>query len=540
MLKKGEWIKKLANVVCFTLVCFMLLYCHVSAEEIIQKESQAGCVDDEDVPVKMEYYQYNVCASCHPEDDFFDITYETIRPMKDEYPYEITVYNTFRSDDKKRLKESLQKLGISKEVNLPVLIVGSTCLSGLDEIKSGICKALEDEARNIPPIYEDKNKETYAIDENEVNTGWRKKLEIVMENDSSEEAVVLYFSTMSCDDCKLVKEFFSKLDESGEYQRLRIHELNITQEDNVVILQKLFELYETKTEQQQVPIVFFKGGYLSGADAVKELLEEKYKAGELDSFTFADIEKMSENTDNTEKKSWGTYLTLTLTGFVNGINPCGASMLLMLLAAIAMSGKSVIKTGCAYLAGKFAAYCAMGLGFYKLFMAASQDIFLTVSNVLTWVFAGIFLVLAVLYIIDFIHVRKKEYGKIRMQLPQALRKWNREKIEKASKTNGYMLIPAVIVLGIVISAGEFFCTGQVYLASILYMMKMQKEHQMQTMLAFFIYVTALCIPSLLMVFVIEKTRNVIRMSNAAVTWLPFIKLATAIVFLLFAIFMIIM
>ena len=212
-------------------------------------------------------------------------------------------------------------------------------------------------------------------------------------------------------------------------------------------------------------------------------------------------------------------------------------MLLMLLAAIAMSGRSVIKTGCAYLAGKFAAYCAMGMGLYKLFMAIGQDIFFNISNVLTWIFAAVFFILAILYLVDFVNVKRKQYGKIRMQLPTALRKWNHERIEKASKINAKWMIPAAVVLGIVISAGEFFCTGQVYLAAILYMMKMQQEMKLQTNAAFIVYVTAMCIPSFLIVLVIEKTKNVIRMSNKTLEWLPAIKLVTAIVFFIFAVFM---
>ena len=49
----------------------------------------------------------------------------------------------------------------------------------------------------------------------------------------------------------------------------------------------------------------------------------------------------------------------------------------------------------------------------------------------------------------------------------------------------------------------------------------------------------MCIPSFLIVLVIEKTKNVIRMSNKTLEWLPAIKLVTAIVFFMFAVFMLI-
>ena len=471
--------------------------------------------------VQMEYYQYNVCASCHPEDDFFAVVSDTISPIKQKYPYEIAVYNTFRAEDKKRFEKRLQELMLKEtDVSLPTLIMISedsealVCLSGLDEIKEKLEDTLKQAAKpgqfvsSEAALESDEKTEAASLIENESqnqmqisSSDWKEQLREAVSKDKSTDSVILYFFTVSCTDCSEVKSLLKKMTyEQTTKKPLVIHEFNIAEGDNVVLLQKLFSIYGVASDKQQVPIVFFSGGYLSGAKA---------------------------------------YIGLAAAGFVNGVNPCGASMLLMLLAAIAMSGRSVIKTGCAYLAGKFTAYCAMGMGLYKLFMAIGQDIFLSISNVLTWIFAAVFFILAILYLIDFVNVKRKQYGKIRMQLPTALRKWNHERIEKASKINAKWMIPAAVVLGIVISAGEFFCTGQVYLAAILYMMKMQQEMKLQTNAAFIVYVTAMCIPSFLIVLVIEKTKNVIRMSNKTLEWLPAIKLVTAIVFFMFAVFMLI-
>ena len=96
-------------------------------------------------------------------------------------------------------------------------------------------------------------------------------------------------------------------------------------------------------------------------------------------------------------------------------------------------------------------------------MAIGQDIFLSISNVLTWIFAAVFFILAILYLIDFVNVKRKQYGKIRMQLPTALRKWNHERIEKASKINAKWMIPAAVVLGNCdFSRRIFSARGQVY------------------------------------------------------------------------------
>lgn len=555
--------KKYSSVLIIFL-CAIFITCvfgHRGVSMASQNEKQQK-INSDNLTVQMEYYQYNVCASCHPEDDFFAVVSDTISPIKQEYPYEIAVYNTFRAEDKNRFEKRLQELGLKEaDVSLPALIMISedsealVCLSGLDEIKEKLEDTLKqavkpgqfvsseaelesDEKTDVASLTENENQDHMQVS----SSDWKEQLREAVSKDKSTDSVILYFSTASCTDCSEVKSLLKKMtDEQTTKKPLVIHEFNIAEGDNVVLLQKLFTIYGVASDKQQVPIVFFSGGYLSGAKAVTQGLEQKWKDDELTGFNLENIlsDDVSGQEENKDQASFKTYIGLAAAGFINGVNPCGASMLLMLLAAIAMSGRSVIKTGCAYLAGKFAAYCAMGMGLYKLFMAIGQDIFFNISNVLTWIFAAVFFILAILYLVDFVNVKRKQYGKIRMQLPTALRKWNHERIEKASKINAKWMIPAAVVLGIVISAGEFFCTGQVYLAAILYMMKMQQEMKLQTNAAFIVYVTAMCIPSFLIVLVIEKTKNVIRMSNKTLEWLPAIKLVTAIVFFIFAVFMLI-
>lgn len=503
------------------------------------KEDEAGVC-------RLEYYYSNVCASCHPEEDFYAIAAEQISDLKEDYPYEIYAYNTFHIEDKERFLARVDELGLSaEEVSLPVLVIGEQYLSGLEDIESGIRPAFEAFAKEAAAGETADNSLPENTDEAERVTAanWEQRLYEVLSEDTEDDSVLLFFSTLSCDDCVRAKEYLDSLGETvtladGSRSRLKIHEFNIIEEDYVVLLQELFVKYGVPSSEQQAPIVFFRGGYLSGADAIMKGLGERLEAGQLQDFQ--SVSFIAGGTYQTKEKPFGSpaaYASLALTGLINGINPCGASMLLMLLAAAAVSGASVIKTGLAYLAGKFAAYCAMGMGLYQIFLSVGQELLLGVSRTLSWIFAAVFFILAVLYLIDYINVKKQRYGKIRMQLPGWLRKWNHERIESATKKNGKWLLPAVAVLGVVISAGEFFCTGQVYLAAIIYLMKIQQEQKIGTIAAFAIYVSAMCVPSLLITIVLEKTRNVIRMSNAAVAWLPVIKLATAAIFLFFAVFL---
>ena len=548
-----------------TAAAFLLLLCLAAAGAVFAASEAVSAETEEEKEerqkVQLEYYQYNVCASCHPEDTFYEIISEELGGMKEEYPYEIFVYNTFHEQDKERLEKKLETLGLQdEEAALPVLMVGDVCLSGSDEIREGIRAALirasdavgggktQETAVETEEWETDNGSKDKAAAEETEASGWRQRLEEELKQEDHSDCILLYFSTVSCDDCTAVKQFFSGLNGTvtapdGTVCRLRIHEFNIAEEDYVLLLKELFKGYGVPEAQQQVPAVFWGDGWLSGADRVISGLKERMEDGSLTGLTGFSPDAaglLPDEKSGEEEKPFASpaaYLSLAAAGFINGVNPCGASMLLMLLAAVAVSGRSVLKTGLAYIGGKFAAYCAMGMGLYRLFLAAGQEVLLGVSRVLTGIFAAFFLVLAVLYLIDFIYVKKQEYGKIRMQLPGWLRKWNHRQIEAVSERKGGVILPAAFILGIIISAGEFFCTGQVYLAAILYLLKVQEEHQVQTLLAFVIYVAAMCVPSLLITAVLEKTGNVIRMSNASVSWLPAVKLATAAVFFFFAVFM---
>lgn len=78
--------------------------------------------------------------------------------------------------------------------------------------------------------------------------------------DKSTDSVILYFSTISCTDCSEVKSLLKKMtDEQTTKKPLVIHEFNIAEGDNVVLLQKLFSIYGVASDKQQVPIVFFSG-----------------------------------------------------------------------------------------------------------------------------------------------------------------------------------------------------------------------------------------------------------------------------------------
>ena len=90
--------------------------------------------------------------------------------------------------------------------------------------------------------------------------------------------------------------------------------------------------------------------------------------------------------------------------------------------------------------------------------------------------------------------------------------------------------PVLFLLGIVISAGEFLCTGQVYLASLVYMVNQSEGFSMQLTGNLLLYLTAMCVPMVLVVMLVSKGKSVMSASRLSLKILPAVKLAYSVFF----------
>ena len=148
----------------------------------------------------------------------------------------------------------------------------------------------------------------------------------------------------------------------------------------------------------------------------------------------------------------------------------------------------------------------------------------------------LFLAAAILNFLDFLNVRKMEYGKVRMQLPAKMRHFNHTLIKKAQNAEGVFLSLLILGLGIAISIGEFFCTGQIYMASLLYLIKSADAQFVQLIFRLLVYVTAMSIPAVCILLVIYKTRKTQRVSEFMLEHMAEIKLLNAILFACYAVY----
>ena len=341
---------------------------------------------------------------------------------------------------------------------------------------------------------------------------------------SGTDSAFILFTTYACGSCDAVKTYLDTV--QSEYGEVVIIEANILSGDNSELLTGLMDKHALSDDLRKVPILFYKSGYLSGEKAIKENMEEVILSGTAIGLTVEDVEFAAmENilTPGEMGRAFGI-------GLVNGLNPCALSMLLMVLSILIMSDKNFLSGSMAYMTGKFCAYLAMGAGAFFLLSVVKESLITGIGRIITIAFAIFALVLGILNFVDYWNVKNKNYGKVIVQLPKGLRGLNHKWIRKLNEVPKGLIIPMVFVLGVLISAGEFFCTGQLYLASIIYMSNQMQRFSVQVFVILLLYVSAMCLPQIILIMVLHKTRNLVSASRTALQSMPAVKLINGIIF----------
>lgn len=489
-------------------------------------------------PVKVSYYYEEVCASCDGTKDFFELYNRVISAEdKTQFEAEIATYNVFMDSCRVQYEAEKEKLGIPSGTSLPILVIGDQWLSGHEAMEAQMRDILLHGAGSEIRIEDTaettiESAETAAVGavesekmDEQNSSFWN---EIQKEIESADLPVILLFSTNGCEDCEAVKEWFAEHELSAQ-----ILEYNIIEKECLRELKAIFTEYQVPEENQKVPAVFFGDTYLIGRDSIPSI-ENMMKDGADANKTL--VKKMANAQQaqiGADEETDLNLLTLAAAGLLAGFNPCSISMLLMLLSLLLSEKTSIWKSGLLYLIGKYAAYLSIGM---VIFVTASQISSHTMEKVgaaANFVMGVLFAVAAVFYIIDAIRVYRQDYGNIKTQLPVGLRRLNHNLIKKVSSAGGVMQPLMILALGIVISFGEFFCTGQIYMASITYLLKDQAK---AAILPFLVYTTAMSIPAVIMILLIQRTRNTNAVSDFMFRHLGVIKIFNAGLFLLFAIY----
>ena len=223
-------------------------------------------------------------------------------------------------------------------------------------------------------------------------------------------------------------------------------------------------------------------------------------------------------------------------GLIDGINPCAFTTLIFLLASLALAGRGrgeVLAIGALFSLAVFLTYLGIGLGFFAALRVAS--VVPMVSLILRWALVLALLVFAGLSVYDFALIRAGKPSEILLQLPMALKKRIHASIRTRVRTAA--LAGSSLVLGFLVSIFEFACTGQVYLPTLAYLVRVQRQTEAIGLLV----VYNLCfIAPLLAVFAASYLGvSSQKITSAFQAHMGAVKLALAVVFAGLAVFTIV-
>lgn len=191
--------------------------------------------DNAEAPKEMYYFYEEICSSCNPQAEFYQMAKTKTSGISDIDVNEIICVNTFL-DGKDRFSEVCDKYGIPKEDRLfPMLVTSSGYVTGEEAIQSRLRSLIC---------------ETYDIED--TKTVW-------------------YYQRPDCPDCARVKPIIEKAFEENPDYSLIVIDTN-DEEEKTAFKELLIEM-DIPQEEWQVPFIYNGKDYLSGDTDIEEGLD---------------------------------------------------------------------------------------------------------------------------------------------------------------------------------------------------------------------------------------------------------------------------
>jgi len=167
-------------------------------------------------------------------------------------------------------------------------------------------------------------------------------------------------------------------------------------------------------------------------------------------------------------------------GLLDGVNPCAFTTIVFFISFLAFVGykrREMFFAGLSFAFAVFITYLLIGLGIFR-FLRAMHG-FHHVTLILNIFIAGLALLLGALSLVDYFRYRKNKDSKdVVLKLPQAIKNRIHSVIgaDFRDKKSGLLrIIWVAFSAGFIVSVLESFCTGQVYLPTIAFVLRMTEK-----------------------------------------------------------------
>lgn len=472
--------------------------------------------NDDDRTV-IEYYYYSSCDSCTEGEYFENELKENLKDVIGEEEYIVQlknvsipeIYDEFVAITKDQQTEDFYPTP-------PLLKVGDTFLFGVDDIT-------------------DKSRDT-IVDEIKISGKSQDDLIADMKGIDPNDSFFVYFFVPGCKDCQKAQSYFEAMDktyftEGKDPSNLKINYINIGDFNNIPLAQWFYQKYHIEEKDQKAPALFYQNGCLQGFEEIKNGMPGVISRGEARNWQDVDYVPASVNEGFT-MADWGM---LVVTGLTNGLNPCGLSILFLLISLLLTKKEKIRRLGMAFILAKIVTYLLLGTVFSSILGQLSTTVIEPVQRVLKIVLVVFITIFAILNFVDIYFTSREKYGEVKMQLPAKLKRFNQKYLEKVLQRSSKSLVGVVFLAGIVISVGEFLCTGQLYLASVIYVMDKQGAFGWSAFLMFAVYLICMSIPLLIIVYAADRSAKLLNISEFVRKREPLVKFLYGVLFLIFAV-----
>jgi cytochrome c biogenesis protein CcdA/glutaredoxin len=350
---------------------------------------------------------------------------------------------------------------------------------------------------------------------------------------------IVYYYTEGCSECHAVEQLLDSL--KATYSFTIVRKYDALDVPGSKVRASLDDQYGVPEQQRgTAPTIFVGKTALVREKAIRAGLEHAFATTDAEGNAWlASALVTADKGGSSAEDAFRTFSVLTVigAGLLDGVNPCAFATLIFFISYLIMRSKKkrdILLVGVAFGAGVFLAYFLAGLGLYKYVAQA------------TWFFAiarwfylaiGVFaLVIAGLSFRDAYRVRHGKLEDMSLQLSQRQKKAIHGLIRKTANT-GFLATTAFLV-AFPVSLFEFLCTGQTYLPTIV-LIYSQSALRARATLLLVVYNLLFILPLLIITFVAWLGTSSDRMTGWLTRNAVVVKIATAVLFLLIAGFLLV-
>ncbi len=286
------------------------------------------------------------------------------------------------------------------------------------------------------------------------------------------EAVVqiYYFYSPTCLSCLSVREFVETLQKKYP---LEVKYFNIDIRKNYETLIFLEQQYNVK--KSDVSEIFIGDSALVGKRQINADLEDQIKnlLAQGGSAWPDQVESRTKGLIEERFKTF-TLFTVLFAGLIDGINPCAFATIVFFVSFLSFVGRrkrEILVIGSFFTAAVFLTYLLIGFGIFR-FLQTLEIPFLVSKNIY-YAIGIIALALGILNLYDYYRFKKGMLSKMTLQLPGVVKRMIHAVIRVNKATSGTLLIATAAATGFLVSILESICTGQVYLPTIVFILKTQ-------------------------------------------------------------------